>query len=125
MRSLFKHWPSLRQAKRIRRGKSSMRSLLQSPNDPYTLFLSARICRSLNDSAGEADSLEKLVAIGEKSAISTANYRIYLGQAYARQSLAEPALQNYRAALKSGQLDAKQAEEVQDAIKSIESKTTP
>jgi tetratricopeptide (TPR) repeat protein len=99
--------------------------LTQSPNDPYTLFLSARICRSLNDSAGEADSLEKLVAVGEKSAISTANYRIYLGQAYARQSLAEPALQNYRAALKSGQLDAKQAEEVQDAIKSIESKTTP
>ena len=97
--------------------------LTQSPNDPYTLFLSARICRSLNDSAGEADSLEKLVAVGEKSAISTANYRIYLGQAYARQSLAEPALQNYRAALKSGQLDAKQAEEVQDAIKSIESKT--
>ena len=99
--------------------------LTQSPNDPYTLFLSARICRSLNDSAGEADSLEKLVAVGEKSAISTANYRIYLGQAYARQSLAEPALQNYRAALKSGQLDAQQAEEVQDAIKSIESKTTP
>ena len=99
--------------------------LLQSPDDPYTLFLSARIRRALNDYAKEAESLEKLVAISEKAGISTANYRIYLGQAYARQSLAEPALENYRAALNSGQLDAKQAEEVQDAISSIESKRTP
>ena len=99
--------------------------LPQSPDDPYTLFLSARIRRSLNDYVREAESLEKLVAIGQKAGISTANYRIYLGQAYARQSLAEPALQNYRAALNSGQLDAKQAEEVQDAINSIESKRTP
>jgi tetratricopeptide (TPR) repeat protein len=99
--------------------------LVQSPDDPYALFLSARIRRSLNDYAREAESLEKLVAIGQRAGISTANYRIYLGQAYARQSLAEPALQNYRAALDSGQLDAKQAEEVQDAINSIESKRTP
>lgn len=99
--------------------------LVQSPNDPYTLFLSARICRTLNDSVREAESLEKLVAIGEKSGLSTVNYRIYLGQAYARQSLAEPALQNYRAAINSGQLNSQQAEEVQDAIKSIESKRTP
>jgi tetratricopeptide (TPR) repeat protein len=99
--------------------------LLQSPDDSYTLFLSARIRRALNDPVREAESLEKLVAIGEKTGISTANYRIYLGQAYARQSLAEPALQNYRAALNSGQLDARQAEDVRDAIKSIESKTTP
>jgi predicted Zn-dependent protease len=99
--------------------------LVQSPNDPYTLFLSARICRTRNDSAREAESLEKLVAIGEKSGLSTVDYRIYLGQAYARQSLAEPALQNYRAAINSGQLNSQQAEEVQDAIKSIESKRTP
>ena len=99
--------------------------LLQSPNDSYTLFLSARIRRSLNDYAREAESLEKLVAIGQKTGGPTADYRIYLGQAYARQSLVEPALQNYRAALDSGQLDAKQAEEVRHAIESIESRRTP
>ena len=98
--------------------------LLQSPDDPYTLFLSARIRRSLNDYAREAESLERLVALGEKAGFSTVNYRIYLGQAYARQGLAEPALQNYRAALNSQQLDAKQAEEVEDAIRTIESKRT-
>jgi len=99
--------------------------LLQSPDDFYTLFLSARIRRSLNDYGREAESLERLVAIGEKVGISTANYRIYLGQAYAKQGLAEPALKNYRAALESGQLDANQVEEVQDALKSIESKRSP
>ena len=99
--------------------------LLQSPDDPYTLFLSARIRRSLNDYAREAESLEKLVAIGQKTGGPTADYRIYLGQAYARQSLIEPALQNYRAALDSGQLDPKQAEEVRHAIETIESSRTP
>jgi tetratricopeptide (TPR) repeat protein len=99
--------------------------LLQFPDDPYTLFLSARVRRSLNDYVTEAETLEKLIAIGQKAGASTANYRIYLGQAYAKQSLVEPALQNYRAALDSGQLDAKQAEEVQDAMESIESRRTP
>ena len=99
--------------------------LLQTPDDPYTLFLSARIGRALNDFATEAESLEKVVAIAQKSGTSTANYRIYLGQAYAKQSLADPALQNYRAALNSGQLNAEQVEEVQDAIRSIEATRTP
>jgi tetratricopeptide (TPR) repeat protein len=99
--------------------------LPERPDDPYTLFLSARIRRSLNNYVKEAESLEKLVALGQKAGISTANYRIYLGQAYAKQSLAEPALENYRAALNSGQLDTKQAEEVQEAINSIESRRAP
>jgi Tfp pilus assembly protein PilF len=99
--------------------------LLQFPNDPYTLFLSARICRALKDYVSEAETLEKLIALGQKAGASTANYRIYLGQAYAKQSLVEPALQNYRTALNSGQLDAKEAEEVQQAMESIESRRTP
>ncbi len=97
--------------------------LLQAPDDPYTLFLSARIGRALNDYVTEAESLEKVVAIAQRAGTSTANYRIYLGQAYAKQSLADPALQHYRAALNSGQLNAEQVEEVQDAIRSIEAAT--
>jgi tetratricopeptide (TPR) repeat protein len=96
--------------------------LLQSPDDPYSLFLSARVRRSLRDYAKEAESLERIIAIARKAGLSTANYQIYLGQAYARQSLADAALQNYRAALKSGQLDARQVEEVQDAINSLETR---
>jgi tetratricopeptide (TPR) repeat protein len=41
--------------------------LLESPNDAYTLFLSARIRRSLNDSNGEVASLERLISLTTKS----------------------------------------------------------
>jgi Tfp pilus assembly protein PilF len=96
--------------------------LLKSPDDMYTLFLSARIRRALNDHRGEAESLERLVSIAKKAGLSSANYRIYLGQAYAKQGLAEPALHNYRVALESGQLDARQSDEIRDAIEAIEFK---
>ena len=43
--------------------------LLESPNDSYTLFLSARIRRTLNDYSGEAASLEKLVTNAEKAGV--------------------------------------------------------
>ncbi|HEU4678854.1 MAG TPA: hypothetical protein VFS35_04995, partial [Terrimicrobiaceae bacterium] len=74
---------------------------------------------------GEAEALERLILVAKKSGGSPANYQIYLGQAYARQGLSEPALRNYRAALVSGQLDRQQAEEVQKAIEAIESKRAP
>jgi tetratricopeptide (TPR) repeat protein len=99
--------------------------LLVSPDDAYTLFLSARIRRSLNDYGGEAEALERLIVVAKKSGRSPANYQIYLGQAYARQGLSEPALGNYRAALVSGQLDRQQTEEVRKAIEAVESKRAP
>ncbi len=99
--------------------------LLESPDDAYTLFLSARIRRSLNDFSGETEALERLVSIARKSGIPSAHYQIYLGQAYARQELAEPARRSYQAALESGQLDPRQAEEVRNAIEAIESKRAP
>ncbi len=99
--------------------------LLVSPDDAYTLFLSARIRRSLNDYGGEAEALERLIVVARKSGGSPANYQIYLGQAYARQGLSEPALRNYRAALVSGQLDRQQTEEVRKAIEAVESKRAP
>jgi hypothetical protein len=96
--------------------------LLESPNDAYTLFLSARIRRSLNDWSGEAASLERLISLTTKSGDSPVSYQIYLGQAYAKQGLAEPALRNYRAALESGQLDLEEREEIENAMEAIESK---
>ena len=94
--------------------------LSQSPNDPYTLFLYARICRTLHDYAQEAYTLERLVALTEKAGQSTVYYRIYLGQAYTRQGLPEPALKNYRLVLESGTLGPEQAQEIRDAIAEIE-----
>ncbi len=94
--------------------------LAEAPNDPYSLFLYARICRALNDYAQESSTLERLIALSEKSGLSTINYRIYLGQAYARQGQPEPALKNYRIVLDSGMLGPDQAGEIRDAISAIE-----
>jgi hypothetical protein len=98
--------------------------LLESPNDSYTLFLSARIRRTLNDYSGEAASLEKLVANAQKAGVSPVDYQIYLAQAYAKQGLAEPALRSYRAALESDQLGPRQKDDIREAIDSLESRRT-
>jgi tetratricopeptide (TPR) repeat protein len=97
--------------------------LLESPNDSYTLFLSARIRRTLNDYSGEARSLEKLVANAKNAGVSPVDYQIYLAQAYAKQGLAEPALRSYRAALESDQLGARERDDIRDAIEAIESQS--
>ena len=96
--------------------------LLESPNDSYTLFLSARIRRTLNDYSGEAASLEKLVTNARNAGVSPVDYQIYLAQAYAKQGLAEPALRSYRAALESDRLGPREREDIRDAIEAIESK---
>ena len=95
--------------------------LLESPNDSYTLFLSARIRRTLNDYSGEAASLERLVTNAKKAGFSPVDYQIYLAQAYAKQGLAEPALRNYRAALESDQLGPRERDDIREAIQAIES----
>jgi tetratricopeptide (TPR) repeat protein len=95
--------------------------LLESPNDSYTLFLSARIRKTLNDYRGEAASLERLVANAKNAGISPVDYQIYLAQAYAKQGLAEPALRSYHAALESNQLGARERDEIREAIEAIES----
>jgi tetratricopeptide (TPR) repeat protein len=99
--------------------------LLESPDDPYSLFLSARIRRSLNDYGGEVEALQRLISIAGKSGRSSVHYQVYLGEAYARQGLAEPALRSYRAALESGQLDPRRSAEIRRAIEEIESKSAP
>lgn len=94
--------------------------LSKAPNDLYTLFLYARICRELHDYTQEAYTLEKIVKLSERRGLSTLNYRIYLGQAYARQGQPEPALKNYRLVLDSGMLGPEQAQEIRNAISEIE-----
>ena len=96
--------------------------LLESPNDSYTLFLSARIRRTLNDYSGEAVSLEKLVANANLAGISPVDYQIYLAQAYAKQGLAEAALRSYRAVLESNQLGPRESDTIRDAMEALESK---
>ncbi|CAN5645889.1 hypothetical protein BH09VER1_BH09VER1_16410 [soil metagenome] len=99
--------------------------LAVAPDDFYTLFIFARICRAENDFTREAATLEHIVELCGKNGFPKGNYQLYLGQAYARLGMAKPALLNYRAALESGLLDQKQSDEVKDAIKTIESRDKP
>ncbi len=96
--------------------------LLQAPDDLYSLFLKAKISRSLNDYVAEADTLEKIIAVSDRAGLPSMHYRIYLGQAYAKQGQPKPALENYKLVLASGTLNKEQAAEIQDAITTIEAK---
>ena len=99
--------------------------LIQMPDDVYTLFLQARVSRSLHDYASESRLLEKLLRLPGRTDEATAYYHLYLGQAYAKQGFADPALQHYRVALDSGHLSPEQVTDVKDQIKTIEAKKFP
>jgi len=99
--------------------------LIQSPEDLYTLFLSARISKAQSDYAREAETLEKIIALSNRDGLPVMNYQIYLGQAYSRLGQAKDALINYRAVLATGQLNKEQAAEIQNSIDTIESRENP
>ncbi len=99
--------------------------LMQAPDDLYTLFVKARICKALNDYVAEADTLEHIIAVSDRAGLPSMHYRIYLGQAYAKQGQPKPALENYKAVLASGTLNKEQADEIKDAIATIEAKSKP
>jgi len=93
----------------------------RSPNDLYTLFLYARISRSLHDARAESETLEKLIKLTPSDVIPV-NYFIFLGQAYARLGYADLALKSYRDALARPDIGPQLSAEVRDQIKTIEDK---
>lgn len=98
--------------------------LSRAPNDPYTLFFYARICRTIHDYTTEAETLEKLVRVTKASGGGRilATYYVYLGQAYARMGRPNEAIANYRLALAEPSLDPEFAREVRASIQTIEDK---
>lgn len=93
----------------------------RSPNDLYTLFLYARISRSLHDPAAESETLEKLIKLTPPENIP-ANYFVFLGQAYAKLGMADPALGAYRKALDRPDMGPELGAEVRNQIEAIEQK---
>jgi predicted negative regulator of RcsB-dependent stress response len=90
--------------------------LRKNPDDPYSLFLLARICKAMNDTVTEADTLEHLIALTIRAGQPVVHYRIYLGQAYARLGRSEKALTAYQAVLEEGRLNPEQTIAIQEAI---------
>jgi tetratricopeptide (TPR) repeat protein len=95
----------------------------RAPNDTYTLFLYARVCRELRDSHTEAETLQKLIAVSQRQGLAVPpNYYVYLGQAYVLVGDAPQAAAAYRKALEIPGLGPELTESVRDALKTVESK---
>lgn len=95
----------------------------RAPNDTYTLFLYARVCRQLHDSRTEAETLQKLIAVCQRQGLPIPpNYYVFLGQAYVLIGDAPQAAAAYRKALEIPGLGPELSASVRDALKTVESK---
>lgn len=105
----------------LREARDDISLILQSnPNDPYSLFLLARISRAGNDYATEADTLEHLVNLTARAGQPVIHYQIYLAQAYAKLERNKEALKTYRAVLDQGHLNPEQTTAIEESIDAIE-----
>jgi tetratricopeptide (TPR) repeat protein len=91
------------------------------PNDPAILFYYAKICHEDHAFEEEIKTLLKLIVLAEQNDRTSSGYRIYLGQAYARDGQGPEALDQYRQALGDPDLTESQQKEVVDAMKVIKS----
>ena len=92
-----------------------------APGDTGTLWLAARAANAAHAFQTEAELLERLVALTAARSGDTGFYRLYLGQSYAKQGLARPALRELGLAVESPSLTAKQRSELEEEIALIRS----
>lgn len=88
-------------------------------DDLNALFLHARVANAARAYADEQASLEALVAAAEKRGLPSTDYRIYLGQCYAKQGLARPALEQFEILSRAKDLTEQQRADVATALQSI------
>lgn len=100
------------------------RALSADPSNIHSLFLAAKIFRTSNDFAREAEILERLVKASEKAGFPAGGALAYLGQSYAHVGNAPLAIQAYRRALASGDLNDEQQAAVEEALALIESRAS-
>jgi tetratricopeptide (TPR) repeat protein len=91
-------------------------------SDMNALFLHARLANTAHAYQAEADSLERLIAQAEKRGLSATDYRVYLGQCYAKQGLARPAMEQFQRALEDSTLSATQRADITTALETVRSR---
>lgn len=91
----------------------------RAPDDMNVLFLHARISNAVHAYSAEEDSLERLIRLAEKQGLPSTDYRVYLGQCYAKQGLARPALEQLEIASKAPNLTTKQRTDVDAAVQLV------
>lgn len=95
-----------------------------SPDDPNVLFFHAKIAHDSHAYNEEIPTLKHLIEIVEKQHQPTAGFRIYLGQAYARDGQAAASLDQFEKARDEGGLSKDQQKFVDDAIRMIKTRTS-
>lgn len=96
----------------------------ETPDDPYILFFHAKIAHEARAYSQEIPTLKHLIDITSEKKQPTAGYRIYLGQAYARDGQANAAVEQFQIALAEGGLSEEQRKFIRETIDQINTRTS-
>jgi len=92
-----------------------------APGNAAALWLAARAAHAAHAFQAEAETLERLAALTEGRGGDAGFYFFYLGQSYAKQGLARPALRALEKAAQAAGLTDEQRRELQQEIAEIRS----
>lgn len=85
-----------------------------APDDVYSLYLCARAANAAKITHEESRLLQRAIRLAGRQGIPDGAFRIYLGQAYARQGFARQALAEWDAALAGESLSSEQIESLRE-----------
>ena len=95
---------------------AAQRAAELAPGDAGALWLAARAANAARAYQSEAEIMERLIALTESRGGDAGFYQLYLGQSYARQGLARPALRALDKAAAAPGLSDEQRAELQEEI---------
>jgi len=95
---------------------AAQRAAALAPGDTGALWLAARAANAARAFQNEAEILEQLVALTEGRGGDAGFYELYLGQSYAKQGLARPALRALEKAASAPGLSDEQRAELQEEV---------
>ena len=99
---------------------AAQRAAELAPGDEGALWLAARTANATRAFQSEAEILEKLILLAEGRGADAGFYQLYLGQSYAKQGLARPALSALEKAAGAPGLSGEQRAELQEEIARVQ-----
>lgn len=99
---------------------AAQRAAELAPGDEGALWLAARTANATRAFQSEAEILEKLILLAEGRGADAGFYQLYLGQSYAKQGLARPALSALEKAAAAPGLSEEQRAELQEEIARVQ-----
>jgi tetratricopeptide (TPR) repeat protein len=110
--------------KRYEEALSASRKLIEAyPEHSHLLFSHARMAHQRGAFDEEIEVLTRLIRVASEAGSPTAEYRVYLAQAYAEKSEAKDAIEQLVVALREGGLPDKQRKYAQELLERIRSRS--